>query len=99
ERFGLDARAVGRVRQVRRDARGDAPAPPDEPCLPDPRRIDGELCRREPAAALLDPPQPALAELDDAGLDREVAVEIAEPADAHAGGVEIIDVCGERLLG
>src|SRR5206468_299590 len=98
-RFGLDARAVGGVREVRRDARGDAPASPDQPGLPEPRRIDGQPDRLDRAADRLDAREAALAELDDAGLDRQIAVEIAEPADANAARFEVVEPWREGLLG
>ena len=70
---------IGAARCARRRASAARPA-----TRPRPARARSRAASARPAAERRDARQAALADLDDAGLHRQVAAEVAEPADAHA---------------
>ena len=81
--LGLDEGAVRGLLQVWRDAAVKQPPAPDQPRVPDARGRKAQRRRLDRAADRREPRQPFGADAEDAVFDREIAVEIAEPADAR----------------
>ncbi len=73
---------TAKVQKKRRNARSDQHAAPHQPGVPHARRGHAQTRGRDGAAQAFEPAQAALAGFEDAVLHRQVAVQIAEPADA-----------------
>ena len=102
QRLGLDPGAVRRLRQMRRDPAVDDPPAPLEPGVPEPLGREAERGRLDAAALALEAGEAGGADVEDAVFHRQVAVEVAEPADAQRRRALVdarLQPRGERRLG
>ena len=83
QRLGLDERAVARLQQKRRDARRHQHAPPHQPGLPNALGRHAQRGGRGGAAQPFKAAQALFARGQNPGRHGQVAVQVAQPADAR----------------
>ena len=99
QRFRFHQVAVGGVIEVRSEVGRHEEVAPHEPGLPHALRRHVECGWLDAATDGFQHAQPALAALDDAGLDGQVAVEVAEPTNASACRIVLQRLAGLRHVG
>lgn len=81
--LGLHERRLRRIASEHAEAAGDAEVTKGEPRLPGALQVDAESGRLDVAAEPSEPAKARLASGENAGLESEVAAEVAQPSDSQ----------------